>query len=137
MFAGWKSNRTELQLQVGEMASKVDVYEAQLAELLPSVVEPLIRERDVFLSLTMKSSMAVNGCKTVVGVVGLGHLDGVMTCLDQNHSGRFKELTWTPSRAAMKQKVLGVPRAVWERLAWDTVLFGGLYLAYLAFWPQA
>jgi hypothetical protein len=33
-------------------------------------VEPLVRERDVFLSLTMKSSMAVNGCQRVVAVVG-------------------------------------------------------------------
>jgi pheromone shutdown protein TraB len=37
------------------------------------------------LSLTMKSSMAVNGCKTVVGVVGAGHLEGVYACLNENH----------------------------------------------------
>jgi len=28
-----------------------------------------------------------------------------MECLSQNNSGRFKELTWTPSRAAAKEKV--------------------------------
>jgi len=111
----------------------VDNYETQLAEIFPSVIEPLIKERDIFLSLTMKGSMAVNGCKTVVGVVGAGHLDGVMRCLDEDHSGKFKNLTWTPSRAALKDKVFGVPRAVWTRLANDTIFFGGLYILYLLY----
>ena len=64
-------------------------------------------ERDIYLSLTMKSSMAVNGCGRVVGVVGRGHTRGVLARLSQNHAGKFKELTWTPTRAAAKEKVLG------------------------------
>jgi pheromone shutdown protein TraB len=44
-----------------------------LAESFPALVAPLVTERDIFLSLTMKSSMAVNGCNRVVGVVGKGH----------------------------------------------------------------
>ena len=64
-------------------------------------------ERDIYLSLTMKSSMAVNGCRRVVGVVGRGHMRGVLARLSQNHAGKFKELTWTPTRAAAKEKVWG------------------------------
>ena len=55
----------------------------------------------------MKSSMAVNGCRRVVGVVGRGHMRGVLARLSQNHAGKFKELTWTPTRAAAKEKVWG------------------------------
>eukprot|EP00287_Rhodomonas_sp_CCMP768_P029519 CAMPEP_0202845830 /NCGR_PEP_ID=MMETSP1389-20130828/71003_1 /ASSEMBLY_ACC=CAM_ASM_000865 /TAXON_ID=302021 /ORGANISM="Rhodomonas sp., Strain CCMP768" /LENGTH=35 /DNA_ID= /DNA_START= /DNA_END= /DNA_ORIENTATION= len=35
----------------------------------------------------MKSSMAVNGCRRVVGVVGKGHLRGAFTALNEDHSG--------------------------------------------------
>ncbi|EKX51980.1 hypothetical protein GUITHDRAFT_134290 [Guillardia theta CCMP2712] len=64
--------------------------EKSLAESYPSLLEPLIVERDIFLSLTAKSSMAVNGCKRVVAVVGKGHAKGVMRCLSENHNGKFK-----------------------------------------------
>ena len=37
-------------------------------------------------------------------------------------SGEFKRLTWTPSRAAAKEKVLGVPRSLATRLAFDAAL---------------
>jgi len=101
-------------------ADVIAQFEAVLAAQFPSLVEPLIRERDAFLSLTIKSSMAVSGKKRVLGVVGLGHLDGVVTALEQNcHQGKFRTLTYTPSRAAAKQKVLGVPRPLATRLAVD------------------
>jgi len=110
--------------------SLLDRYSHMLAEAFPALVDPLVSERDIFLSLTMKSSMAVNGCDRVVGVIGKGHVKGVMSCLSQNHSGKFKELTWTPTRAAAKEKVMGIPKVVVDRLVVDTIIFLVLYQAY-------
>lgn len=104
-------------------ADTLQAMEMALGERFPSVVEPLLKERNVFLSLTMKSSYAVSGKRRVLGVVGVGHLDGVVKALREEHTGAFKELTWTPSRAMAKQKVLGVlPRPLVTRLATDAML---------------
>ena len=51
--------------------------------------------------------------------MGAGHLDGVIRALAEDHRGKFKTLTWTPSRAAAKQKILGVPKPLATRLAFD------------------
>ena len=95
-------------------------YEALLAREFPSLVAPLVRERDVFLSLTIKSSYAVSGKRRVLGVVGQGHLRGVVRALGEEHTGQFRELCRTPSRELAKQKVLGVPRPLATRLAIDS-----------------
>ena len=95
-------------------------YEALLAREFPSLVAPLVRERDVFLSLTIKSSYAVSGKRRVLGVVGQGHLRGVVRALGEEHAGQFRELCRTPSRELAKQKVLGVPRPLATRLAIDS-----------------
>ena len=106
----------------------VDAMEAELARQFPSLVAPLIAERDVYLSLTLKSSLAVSGKQRVLGVVGRGHLDGVVRALGEDHTGGFKTLTWTPRRAAAKQKVLGVvPRPLATRLASDTIIGLGVW----------
>ena len=44
----------------------------------PQVVAPLLHERDMYLAWSLKRSKAVNGAKRVVGVVGKGHLRGVL-----------------------------------------------------------
>jgi len=111
--------------------------EKSLAESYPSLLEPLIVERDIFLSLTAKSSMAVNGCKRVVAVVGKGHAKGVMRCLSENHNGKFKTLTWTPTRAALKDKVFGVvPRVIVNRLVVDTIVFVLLFYTLKLVFPS-
>lgn len=42
------------------------------------VVGPLLHERDMYLAWSLKRSKAVNGSRCVVGVVGKGHLRGVL-----------------------------------------------------------
>ena len=112
-------------------AQVLDRYERLLAQEYPSLVDPLIRERDIFLSLTLKSSMAVSGTRRVLGVVGKGHQAGVTRALSESHPGAFKALTWTPRRAAAKQKVLGIPKPLAQRLALDAGL-GGAAIAWWA-----
>lgn len=45
--------------------------------------EPLVHERDRFLAWTLKRSRAVSCKSVIVGVVGMGHLQGVMHYLAQ------------------------------------------------------
>ena len=69
----------------------------------------------------------------MLGVVGRGHLDGVMRALGEPeaHTGAFKKLVWTPRRAAAKRKVLGVvPEPLAKRLAIDLVLGVAIWLAF-------
>eukprot|EP00466_Bigelowiella_natans_P009076 jgi/Bigna1/87635/estExt_fgenesh1_pg.C_220145 len=106
-------------------------YEMKLQEYIPNLLLPLITERDIFLSLTMKSSMAVNGCKCVVGVVGRAHLEGVVKALGEDHSGKFKTLTYTRRRAAMKEKIFGVSKPLFQRLTFDAIVLLLSLVVYL------
>lgn len=73
-----------------------DVLSAVFAEVgtrFPSLMGPLVHERDVYLAWSLKRSKAVNGSSTVVGVVGRGHLRGVVYALKNNQEKlRFKDL---------------------------------------------
>jgi pheromone shutdown protein TraB len=113
-----------------EGSEVIEALEGTLAQRFPTLLEPLIAERDVFLSLTLKSSLAVSGKQRVLGVVGRGHVDGVVRALGEDHEGRYKALTWTPSRAAAKQKILGVPRPLATRLATDGLIAAACLLAW-------
>lgn len=48
---------------------------------------PLIDERDLYLAWTLKRSRAVCGQRRVVGVVGRGHLSGVMRAIAADRGG--------------------------------------------------
>ena len=53
--------------------------------------------------------------------------DGVCAALREEHYGGFKALTWTPSLAAVKQRVLGVPRPLATRLAIELSIGFGVW----------
>ncbi len=53
----------------------------------PELVAPLITERDLYLAWSLKRSKAVNGAGVVVGVVGRGHLRGVVHALLRDRGG--------------------------------------------------
>lgn len=54
---------------------------------LPCRPGPLIYERDLYLAWTLKRSRAVCGQRRVVGVVGRGHLAGVMRAIADDRGG--------------------------------------------------
>ncbi|KAL6644416.1 hypothetical protein ACP70R_016024 [Stipagrostis hirtigluma subsp. patula] len=85
-------------------SSPYELYE-KLSSSYPSLLQPLIHERDMFLAWSLKRSKAVNKSKTVVGVVGKGHMNGIVYALmsDQGEL-RFRDLvgrassdTWVTS----------------------------------------
>ncbi|CAI7850080.1 unnamed protein product [Closterium sp. NIES-53] len=67
----------------------------EVARQFPTLIGPLVHERDAYLAWALKRSKAVRGCDRVVGVVGRGHLPGVVHYLLQDNEQRtlrFKQL---------------------------------------------
>lgn len=86
-----------------------------------------------YLAWSLKRSKAVNGCQRVVGVIGKGHLRGVVhALLHDQHNLRFKDLVGArgtfnghPSRTQQLRKLaknLAVETAIGFLLwwAWDS-----------------
>ncbi|XP_019442157.1 PREDICTED: traB domain-containing protein [Lupinus angustifolius] len=70
----------------------LQLYE-QLSFSYPSLLPPLIHERDTYLAWSLKRSKAVNKCKSVVGVIGKGHMNGVIyALLSDTGNLRFRDL---------------------------------------------
>ncbi|CAN1180610.1 TraB domain-containing protein [Linum perenne] len=68
------------------------LYE-QLSFSYPSLLHPLIHERDTYLAWSLKRSKAVNHGKNVVGVIGKGHMNGVVYALVSDLGDlRFRDL---------------------------------------------
>ncbi|XP_024527844.1 traB domain-containing protein isoform X1 [Selaginella moellendorffii] len=64
-----------------------------MSSQFPSLLRHLVWERDLYMAWSLKRSKAVTGCKTVVGVIGRGHLSGVVYALlhSQEHLS-FRDL---------------------------------------------
>ncbi|OAY48240.1 traB domain-containing protein isoform X2 [Manihot esculenta] len=68
------------------------LYE-QLSFTYPSLLQPLLHERDTYLAWSLKRSKAVNKSKRVVGVIGKGHMNGVIYALVSDQGNlRFRDL---------------------------------------------
>ncbi|XP_021691331.2 uncharacterized protein LOC110672772 isoform X2 [Hevea brasiliensis] len=68
------------------------LYE-QLSFAYPSLLQPLIHERDTYLAWSLKRSKAVNKSKRVVGVIGNGHMNGIIYALVSDQGNlRFRDL---------------------------------------------
>ena len=99
----------------------------QMSDSFPQLLSPLVHERDLYLAWSMKRSKAVNGTRRVVGVVGKGHLRGVVyALLHDNGRLRFADLTGGANRKAERRK------RVLVRVAWELALGAGCYAAWLA-----
>ncbi|XP_056694281.1 uncharacterized protein [Spinacia oleracea] len=108
--------------------SPYKLYE-KLSSAYPSLVRPLILERDTYLSWSLKRSKAVNNSKRVVGVMGKGHLNGVIYALISDLGDlRFRDL------AGKKSGTANVPNAwiskVVKDLVRDTVIGIVLWALY-------
>lgn len=99
-----------------------------LSAKFPELAESFIHERDLYLAWSLKRSKAVNGCKTVVGVVGKGHMRGICYALTNDASGglRFRDLAGRADKRDAKEVLVrfalesGLFMALW--LAWQTLL---------------
>lgn len=100
----------------------------ELGQTFPELLGPLVHERDLYLAWSMKRSKAVNGTQRVVGVVGRGHLRGIVYAMHHDSGSlRFADLVGGKNTREykQKQKVAAVGRLVFE------ILLGlGLYAAW-------
>ncbi|GBF95762.1 hypothetical protein Rsub_08198 [Raphidocelis subcapitata] len=78
---------------------------AQLGERYPELVAPLVDERDLYLAWSLKRSKAVNGSRCVVGVVGKGHMRGVVYALRHDSGSlRFSDLVGGANQKRRRQR---------------------------------
>ncbi|KAK3124038.1 hypothetical protein QOZ80_8AG0639580 [Eleusine coracana subsp. coracana] len=97
--------------------SPYELYQ-KLSASYPSLLQPLIHERDMFLAWSLKRSKAVNKSKTVVGVVGKGHMNGIVYALISDQGDlRFRDLvgressdTWATSviKGLVRDTIIGL-----------------------------
>ncbi|PIA49657.1 hypothetical protein AQUCO_01300432v1 [Aquilegia coerulea] len=87
------SDKSQSNLKVLETdENPFQLYE-KLSVSFPSLLQPLIHERDTYLAWSLKRSKAVNNCKSVVGVIGKGHMNGVIYALISDLGDlRFRDL---------------------------------------------
>lgn len=109
--------------------STFELYK-QLSFSYPALLQPLIHERDTYLAWSLKRSKAVNNCKRVVGVIGKGHMNGVVYALisDQgnlrfrdvagNKAGGNKTGGWVEdlTRSLIRDTLLGI--LLWALYEW-------------------
>jgi pheromone shutdown protein TraB len=85
------------------------------------VASAVLHERDLYMAWSLKRSKAVNGCERVVGILGRGHVPGVVYHLLQDSSNlRFRDLAGSRRRGKSKRVV---PK-------WLVVIVGNLGLVY-------
>ncbi|KAL9690816.1 hypothetical protein QQ045_011226 [Rhodiola kirilowii] len=83
---------TESLKDSSEEDGTYQLYE-RLSLTFPSLLQPLIHERDTYLAWSLKRSKAVNSGKRVVGVIGKGHMNGVIYALVSDLGDlRFRDL---------------------------------------------
>ncbi|WOL05245.1 traB domain-containing protein isoform X1 [Canna indica] len=96
LFHGISSSSSELpesDKKNQEMdGSPYKLYQS-LSVSYPSLLQPLIHERDTYIAWSLKRSKAVNKSKKVLGVIGKGHMNGVVYALISDQGDlRFRDL---------------------------------------------
>ena len=131
MWSAYTSEQSEQSRDLLEALRKdddaVNSMLVALSERFPELADAFIHERDLYLAWSLKRSKAVNGCQTVVGVVGKGHMRGVCYALTNDASGglRFRDLAGRRPADAPTNMSKRVGRLVFE-----TCLFVALWSAW-------
>lgn len=101
------------------------------------VVGPLLHERDMYLAWSLKRSKAVNGTKRVVGVIGKGHMRGVLyhlTSPEASRGLRFRDLVGGKNVRQNRQQQTA---RVLKRLALEASGAIIFYLAWMKLFPAS
>ncbi|KAK8937271.1 hypothetical protein KSP39_PZI012304 [Platanthera zijinensis] len=92
-----KISDSNLDVEDTEIGGPFQLYE-QLSRSYPSLLLPLVYERDMYLAWSLKRSKAVKDSKRVVGVIGKGHMNGVVYALISDQGNlRFRDLAGSKS----------------------------------------
>ncbi|WP_407426935.1 TraB/GumN family protein [Treponema sp.] len=85
--------------------SEMDGMMAELSEFMPAVKEVLIDERDFYLAAHIWESVQKENRKSVIAVLGAGHLPGVQAHLEK--IARGEESTDTQNISSIPEKKIG------------------------------
>jgi len=119
------------QVEVLRSDDAISGFFNALSERYPELVAPLITERDLYVSWSLKRSKAVNGARAVVGCVGKGHLRGIVYALKHDQGNlRFKDLVGGKNN---RQNRKAAAAAAVRRLVLEVVLGAAAYAAWVAF----
>lgn len=111
----------------GRSGSSLQLYE-KLSFSFPSLLQPLIHERDTYLAWSLKRSKAVNESKRVVGVIGRGHMNGVIYALISDQGNlRFRDLA---GKKAGEGNSNGFVSRLLQSLVRDTIIGVVLWVLY-------
>ena len=91
--------------------SEMDGMMAELAEFMPGVKEVLIDERDFYLAAHIWKAVQKAGRKSVIAVLGAGHLPGVQAHLEKIAAGQ--EGTDTEAISSLPAKKIGAKVIGW------------------------
>ncbi|XP_057952595.1 uncharacterized protein LOC131146817 isoform X2 [Malania oleifera] len=83
------------RINLKESSTDDDAFQLykKLSFSYPSLLQPLIHERDTYLAWSLKRSKAVNNSRRVVGIIGKGHMNGVIYALVSDQGNlRFRDL---------------------------------------------
>lgn len=107
--------------------SEMDGMMAELAEFMPEVKKVLIDERDFYLAAHIWKAVQKEGRKSVVAVLGAGHLPGVQAHLEKIAAG--SENTDTEEISSLPKKKVGAKIIGWA----IPVIIVGLIVAGFVF----
>ena len=91
--------------------SEMDEMMAELAEFMPGVKEVLIDERDFYLAAHIWKAVQKDGRKSVIAVLGAGHLPGVQAHLEKIAAS--EEGTDTEAISSLPAKKIGAKVIGW------------------------
>jgi len=91
--------------------SEMDGMMAELSEFMPGVKEVLIDERDFYLAAHIWKAVQKDGRKSVIAVLGAGHLPGVQAHLEKIAAGQ--EGTDTTEISSLPAKKIGAKVIGW------------------------
>ncbi|WCJ36588.1 TraB family protein [Euphorbia peplus] len=114
------TSRDNLKALSKEDGSTFELYQ-KLGSSYPSLLQPLIHERDTYLAWSLKRSKAVRSGKRVVGIIGKGHMNGVIYSLISD-SGELRFSDLVGKKGSGEGSVNSVISNILKTLVRDTVV---------------
>lgn len=125
-----KEKMSDDEIESLKTKSEMDSMMSELARFMPKVKEVLIDERDFYLAAHIWKAAQKDGRKSVIAVLGAGHLPGVQSHLEKisqgDESTDTKEISSLPKKSLLA-KILGwtVPALIVALIAAGFV-YGGM-----------
>jgi len=137
-FFGASDMEEEIDIEMLKRQDIITEMMEELGKLAPKAKEVLVDERDQYLGGKIRQLVRDNPGKSVVGVVGAGHLSGLVETLSRDEDVDFESLEGIPS-SIFSLKLVGylIPIAFLVIFAWTIQSQGWdkfLEIVFKLFW---